>query len=495
MSPAAEDLEGIDAFAVELDEQLREAVRSPLDHIMLTEPQDTFLQLQHRECLLRGGNKIGKSLLLALHAIHTARGSHPYRQVASVPVRVLVVGESWEQMDGLLELLWELLPKHEIDPKVNYSQGAGFSGYKRPHIKFIRGPGKGSVIYFATYKQGAKRIAGGKYHLIILDEPPPDKVYGECLGRIGSPYFGDLRVNFTPTLDTHSEVEYLQKRVETGQCKEHQVSLNVNSVTPRGALIDIPWLSPEKIEAVLDSYLAVERPMREHGAWEPIRRGRYIDAFDERHWSTDYPPAGLNLVLMVAIDHGVKTGRQYAVLLACTEDGERIWFLDEAWQDKRTSSRQDAKNVIKMLARHGWTWRDVNMWVGDRAHGGDRYASAKSNADLMQGLSRELKMDASQLIALGLQIDTIYKARQSVSRGCRLLNDTFIENQALVMKEHHPVRGAGCPELRKAFLTWMGGKQDPAKDRVDAARYGVMTLVDQLVLYINRKQRGVVRMR
>ena len=119
---------------------------------------------------------IGKSLLLALHAIHTARGTHPYRQVAPVPVRILVVGESWEQMDGLLELLWALLPKHEIDPKVSYTSGAGFAGYKRPHVRFVAGPGAGSVIYFATYRQGSRRIAGGKYHLIILDEPPPAPV-------------------------------------------------------------------------------------------------------------------------------------------------------------------------------------------------------------------------------------------------------------------------------------------------------------------------------
>lgn len=476
MTPA----EDWDALGEELEVAAAVAAADPIAALRLTNPQDGFLRVQAREALIRGGNKIGKSKTLAAHVVMTCRGTHPYRRRFRGPVRVLVVGESWEQMDGLIELIWELLPKHEIDPKVNFVSGAGITGYKKPHIRFVAGPGKGSIIHFATYQQGAKRIAGGKYHLVVLDEPPPEAVYGECLGRIGSPYFGDLRVGFTPTLETHEDVGYLKDRCAKGKCVDFQVSFGIDAVTPRGSkLLDVPWMTPSQVEEVIESYLPIERDMRVHGAWDPAFLGRVIAEYDERHFGDHRPPPGVECLIAVGVDHGVKVGRQVAVLAACAVDGSRVWFIDEAVEKERTTSRDDAQAILDMLARNGLTWDKVDYWLGDRAHGGDQYSSGKDNNDLEHEFGILLKVTRKELRRRGLQFHQPFKTGGSKWRGSRLLNNLFGLDQAWVSKR--------CPNLHRALLAWEGRDDDPEKDKVDAARYIVERLQDDRALKLRSR--------
>jgi phage terminase large subunit-like protein len=441
-----------------------------LDDARLTDPQRLWVSVPDRLALWRGGNQLGKSFAQAFDIVHTVRGTHPYRPVPPGPVRVLVVSESWTQMDPLCEKLWALLPKDEIDERVRYEQGGGFRGFKEPRIPIVAGPGAGGVIIFATYKQGSGRIAGGSFHAAYLDEPPPESVYGEVMPRI-SRYHGTLRVTMTPTPDA-PPMKYMRDLVERGVIREMQTSISEQAITLRGGLLERAWKTQEQINQDLAAYLDIERGMREHGDWDPVVAGRWLTAFTEDLITPEGPEGQVHVA--IGVDHGAGAGRQAAVLVCCNADGSKLWFLDEAISDGRTSEREDAAAILAMLARHGWDWQDVDYWVGDRAHGGDMYGNEKSNADLLTAFSHILQIPRHKLKANGLNLHVPYKQKGSMRRGYRMMNSLFREKQCAVSMR--------CQGFIEAVKQWEGGLDDPMKDRLDAGRYAMEKLIDRNVM-------------
>lgn len=444
----------------------------PVDYARLTPPQRAFAGIIHRLAIWRGANQIGKSWGLAYDIVHTARGTHPLRRVRRPPGRILVVGESWAQMDPLCEKLWAMLPKDEIDPRVRYEPGGGFRGFKEPRIPFVDGPGKGSVIVFATYRQGSGRIAGGSYHAAYLDEPPPETILGEVLPRL-SRWHGTLRVSMTPTPES-PPLAYLRKMVEEKKLHELQTSLTLDAITVTGGLVDLPWKTRAEMEELIESYLDDERDMRVHGSWDQAVKGRWLSAVSDRcvvSYGLD-PEKGWNLA--VGIDHGAGAGRQAVTLVACSSDGEQVVVLDEVWVEDVTSTREDALHIIQLLERNGLTWQDIDYWRGDRRHGGDYWGNEKSNYDLMRELARALKIPQRKLAALGLRISVPHKQAGSVRRGFRIINSLAREGQLLIHER--------CKGFRKGAAEWKGRPDDPLKDPLDSARYAIEALHDaQLV--------------
>ena len=67
----------------------------------------------------RDGNQLGKTTGMLVDLIHRCRGTHRWQKVRKPPINALIVGFSIEQMGqagSVMEKLWELLPKDEIDP-------------------------------------------------------------------------------------------------------------------------------------------------------------------------------------------------------------------------------------------------------------------------------------------------------------------------------------------------------------------------------------------
>jgi phage terminase large subunit-like protein len=377
-----------------------------------------------------------------------------------------------------------MLPKDEIDLRVRYESGGGFRGFKEPRIPFVDGPGKGSVIIFATYKQGGSRIAGGAYHGAYLDEPPPEKVLGEVMPRL-SRYHGFLRISMTPTPES-PPLGYLKdlldkdgKRIAKEQrWRELQTSLTPGALTLRGGIFERPWKTPAEIDELIESYLEVEREMRVHGSWDALVKGRWLTNFTDAHiWTGELGSelaAGEGVRVAVGIDHGAKAGRQCATLVVCSLDGQRVWYLDEARSDGRTSIAEDAQAVLDMLARQGWTWENVDYWIGDRPHGGDMHGNDKSNIDLLDAFSRILKVPRAKLVQRGLRLSSPRKFQGSMGRGVRLMNNLFRTNQAKVHLR--------CQGLIRGAKEWEGDLQDPLKDPIDSARYPTEVLRDVNVL-------------
>lgn len=461
---------------------------SRLHTVRLTSPQRAFASHPARKLIWRGANTIGKSVGLAWHVIHALRGTHPYLPLPKPPVRLLVVSESWAQMDPLCEKLWNFLPHGEIDDRVSYSPGEGFRGFREPHIPFVSGPGNptrsrvGSVLHFATYKQGAARIAGGQFHGIAADEPMPEAVFGELMPRL-SRYHGWVRMTFTPTPES-PDLSYLREEVGKQEAwmkangtpnpalwNELVTEVTLDALTPRGGLIEVPWKTQAELDELIASYLEVERGMRVRGDWDPISVDRLLTAYSPGNVLFERGlPAG-TWYTAIGIDHGAKAGRQAAVLVACDEDGQEVRYVDEAFSDGRTSPKEDAAAILDMLKRNGMTWEEVDHWIGDRAHGGDRFGNAKCNQDLMKAFADIIGQPEHRLRGRGLDLVTPRKEKGSMFRGVRLMNGLFKEQRAFVH--------AKCQGLIEAITSWSGKLDDPKKDRVDAARYATERLLDE----------------
>lgn len=455
-------VEAAEAFRLGADR----AELAMLHHPRLTDPQRAFASSTDRKMLWRGGNSIGKSWGHAWDLVHFIRGTHPYRAVPAGRRTAIVAGYSFAQMDPLMEKLWAALPKGEIHPKLYYAQGQGIKGFKEPVIPFVAGPGKGSVIYLATYEQGAGRIMGAQVHRVSLDEPPPSSVYAEALPRLNT-HRGELRMTFTPTPES-PPLEYLEKLVKTGGIRELQTTYCQAAVTVRGGLVDWPWKRQAEIDEDILSYLPDERGMREHGDWTPIVAGRWFDRVTEAAFYDGGLPLG-QWTIAIGIDHGARPGRQIAVLAAVNELGDFV-VLDEACHEGVSTTREDARAILAMLERHAMRWTDVDVWVGDRATQESYWGSVKSNRDLQAELARELGMSASQAADKGLRIETMKKERGSVRRGVALMN-TLAARAALRISR-------ACVKVIKGVREWKGQPGSELKDALDAARYAFVTLYD-----------------
>jgi phage terminase large subunit-like protein len=430
-----------------------------------SDPQREWLACTQRYALWRGGNSIGKSVAQAQDIVMTARGVHPYRHRPTGPVTIMVVGYSWAQMDPLLEKLWDYLPKDEIDPKCRYEPANGIRGFKEPVIPFVSGPGKGSEIRFATYEAGSGRIMGIQVDAAYLDEPPPADVYGEIIPRLNARN-GYLRITFTPT-PSSPPLDYLRKEIDEGRLWEMQTSLTPQAMTVRGGICAWPRMTPREIEETLSRYLEEQRPMREHGAWDMLPVGRWITTFSDANVIAHEPPEGSTLV--VSIDHGLQAGKQTAIL-SWWQDAQSAQptggFLDEVVSDGTTTTEEDARHILEMLARNGFAYDHVDLWVGDRTTGENRALVSKSNTDLSAALASLLGRRRHQM----RRIMTPTKFAGSVNSGAAMLKNGFKARRAdgRPMLVVHP----RCVAFAKALRTFKGGKQEGVKDVFDAGRYG-----------------------
>lgn len=446
------------------DDVVTEARERPRPWARLTPPQQQFLGRTDPVLLWRGGNQIGKSTALAIDAVDFARGAHPGDQTHRPPVRVMVMGPSWEQMEPLMRRIWEVCPSGELDPRAGYDPGRGITG-KPPRLLFVRGPGAGSVIQFATYEQGVQRLAGATLHRVVLDEPPPEDVYAEAIPRVLRMQ-GHVRIGCTPTPGM-ADLSYLRKKVEEGEVPELVVPLCEASCWPIGALR--PWLSQGQIDRQAALWPARERNMRLRGDWEPLAEGAWLSAFSDDCISADPPPPGAWLV--VSGDHGTEPGKQRFVLSAMTgheTDRPRAWFLAEYAPDGYSTSEQDAEGILGMLRIVGLEYDHVDDWAADRSAQTRDAAVKKENGRIRAELARLLRRPAE-----GMKwIHTPRKYDGSAVDGYRLFNALFARRDPVTGRPHgliHP----RCQKLIAACRTFKGREKEPAKDILDGARYGL----------------------
>ena len=377
---------------------------------------------------------------------------------------------SKEQMEPLMEKLWELLPKDEVSEDVEFQPGCGFRG-KPPRIVFTSGPGAGSVIIFATYKQGSRRAAGGTFDVVVLDEPVEERIWGEIQPRVlhGDP--GEIWITFTPTPDS-PPLDYLRKMVEAGKVQEMVTELSVANVTLEDGRA---LLTQEQIDEYGAGLLEVEKDMRLRGGWEVVSTERALDMWGAHCLMWTNPPDGA--LLAVGIDHGAGQGKQAAALLAIIDQHTttpRVWLMAQTVSEGYTTNDMDAQAIIDMLASRGLTYDDVDVWVGDRATGMNKYDVRKTNKELRYQLARILNRTPEKL----KYIDTPHKYQGSVGGGFRVMNSIMgrrddLHEEGDKLGPSHFLVHPSCVAFAQAAQKWRWNPKDRAKDTLDSGRYPV----------------------
>ncbi len=451
--------------------------RHLLEQRRWTEPQASYLAMSARFGLWLAANQVGKSEALAADVVMTARGDHKFRKVKGAPVKIAVISYSDSQIRPLMWKVWQLLDKTEVDPKLSCTEGGGLKGYKQPHIRFVAGPGAGSEIYFFTYKQGSEAIAGFTFDAVFADEPLPESIFGELAPRLLRNQ-GTFRLTMTTTPDA-APMNWLRVKIEADQKQAEpswgflRTAITEANLTPTEGLIRRPFLTQDQIDESLKDYLPDELPQRRDGAWEGVSTGRWLINYGDA-CKVDGSPHG-RVWYVIGVDHGAGTGRQAAALIAHEErEGGKTWILDEYRATDRSTIRDDARAILDMLRNNGVEWYQVDHWVGDRAHGGDRFGNAKSNRDLLFAMSDMLNTPTGQLMARGLSFVTPRKGAGSMRRGFRLLNSMFGDDELVVHNR--------CQDFDESARNWCGVLQDPRKDMLDAARYAVERCRDTRLL-------------
>ena len=429
-----------------------------------------------RPLLWLGANQIGKSYAQAAKLLHYIRRTGPYAFRRPGPVQICIVSISKEQIVPLMAKIWELLPKRAKPhggeeaiecPEARFGPGFGFRG-KPPRLVFTSGQGAGSLVRFATYKQGSGNIAGSTLDVLMLDEPPPEDLWGEVVLRMLRKS-GQIWITMTITPDSPPQ-EWLKAKVEAGVVRSMATPSAREEggkwVPDRDAFRPLdgtpPFISRKSILKAIGETPESERPLRFGAAWDGATTDRWLSAWTTACISDTPIPAGC--IGMLSLDHGIRPGKQAAALLAYHAATARFWLLDEvAGGDVATSSQQDAANILEMLRRNGITWDAIDFWIGDRSAAATRGDARKDNAALRRYIAEELRINVDRFP----RIEVPYKSAGTLTSGFRQLNALFASKTFLV----HP----RCTNFIKACERWNGDKRSGLKDILDAARYGMET--------------------
>lgn len=430
--------------------------------------QKRFLSDASRNRLARLPNQVGKTFASAADCVMEIEGTSPYRpRKYDGPLYIGFVGESIQQLSqagGPLEKLWSMIPPGRIDPNITFETGRGICGVKEPHIRWRYGPGAGSVIQIRTYQQRPQSQAGATWHHAYCDEPMPERVYSELVARLVN-RSGNMTITFTPTPNMPDQT-WLRKLVTDGVFSEHHTVMTPDAAWPEGYLR--PFLTQQDIDDYAASLPEIERAMRIEASWDPVVTDRWLTGFGPSNVSAftlmDIPA---NAVVAVGIDHGLKAGKQAAVLIAAVRGSHpKVWVIDEACSDGHTTPTQDAEAILGMLDRNGLSYSHVDVWVGDRDAAEGHIIKRKSNAMLREklcGIAGAQKTRENW-------IHTPRKFAGSVHAGLRLINVMSHRGDFRV----HP----RCERFANACISFRGAKDDPVKDVLDAGRYAVEKTVD-----------------
>lgn len=167
----------------------------------------------HRERLLLGGNRIGKSLVGGYELVLHLLGDYPPwwqgRRFAH-PVRAWAAGDTAKTTRDILQA--QLLgPQNDFGTGLiphaalrgTVSKAGVPEAVELARVAHRSGAGE-SVLHFKSFDQGREAFQGTEQDVILLDEEAPASVYTECLLRTmpitGRTIDGLLMLTFTPLL-------------------------------------------------------------------------------------------------------------------------------------------------------------------------------------------------------------------------------------------------------------------------------------------------------
>ena len=416
--------------------------------------------------LLRGANQCGKTIIGAVESLGRLLGRHPYLKTPPPPVIGWVLCHSWEQSKSIQQKIYEMTPKQELHPDMEFIHGKGFRGTGAPLIRFRNQ----SILRIKTTQQsgggrGTLGLASESIDFVHIDEPCPAHIFSEVYARVIRKR-GTIFITMTPTLP----VDYLKAMVEEGRCSETIAPLTLANVTPLGT--GRPLLTEAEITNISANYLSIDRAVRMQGEWFMLPEGQIFDGFKEDMVSKAPCPPNIEYKFSVGIDHGSDATSQAFILVAYDEKNDWVYVLDEYVSGSATAETH-ARQLLNMLKRNGLEPNQINSWIGDRAYGGTKYGGRMSNKMLMAALAHVLNYPPGRL---PFYIKVAHKPKWSVYYGTQCVHERMVLGHFQI----HPK----CKRTILSIKNWSLKRSGQMSRNcewshcIDALRYALMPLID-----------------
>lgn len=446
-------------------------VENPMEFYRPTPPQERFHRANGQITLLSGGNQCGKTTAAVCELIWRCTGTHPHKKTDPPPISCFLVTHSHQQSVTIQRKLWEMLPKSELHPDVEFNPTRGFVGIN-PVVRFANG----SMIEIKTAKQGLG-LASSTLSYCLVDEPISKRVFGEILGRVvrggAGGRSGQIGITMTPVGE---DVSYLKKMIDEGKIECMYAPLTVKDTTPRGLR---PVLSQAQIDEVSSKYLPIDREARISGSFSVgVPEGRVFDNFQPSMISSEpCPPAGL-YKFAIGIDHGTQPNTQCAVLSAVDisdPENPKIWVLAEYISGGAVPPETHARGILEMLQNQGIDPKRC-IWTGDNVHYSQRgnKGNKMSNAVLMRAFERVLGLATREL---PWRIATAHKPKFSVYYSAGRIHALMSQPDGFHIRPE-------CSTLIESIQRWTmkshqsRRSEDPHGHIIDSLRYCLMPLLD-----------------
>ena len=445
------------------------STQDPLRFFCATPPQRAFINDPNPVKMLLGGNQVGKTYATCALLLYHCLNRHPKIKTDPPPIEAWLVTHSHEQSRTIQGKLWEMVPKDELHPDIEYVPGKGFRGLA-PVVRFKNG----SIIRIKTANQGLG-LASATANLICIDEPVDALVFNELLARTlrggTGGKSGTLAISMTPVGNV--DVQYLRDMIEADRISVHRAALTVKDTTPMGCK---PLLSQEQIDTITQNFLPIDREQRITGSLDVTPQGVIFDCFDPVTMISRQPvPVGGDYRFCVGIDHGSQPNTQIAILCCIDMKDPQapcIYVLDERVGGTGTPE-EHAAAILQMLDDNQVDGK-LCTWTGDNTHmGGQRKAKKMSNLILMRAFERILRLPPK---GLGWTIRTAVKYRHSVYFGASMIHAIMQRRQFFIQPK--------CKTTISSISNWTMKRtqSDRSKDKfqhsVDALRYCVMPVLD-----------------
>lgn len=451
----------------------------PLELMAWLPHQVRTLQNTGRFRLLRTGNQLGKTTVGLAEIIFAAIGEHPYRTPSRKHSEYWVVCASWSQSLAIQKKLYELCPKDLLHPDTKYDVKRGFRG-TTPAVQLLHADGGWSTIRIKTTKQEGLDLAGDTLSGVLFDEPPKSqRIYTEVTKRLQSTG-GWLLCTMTPI---NAPVGWLRELCEQGKIEDIHARLTPEAMIPDGKSEPIRQVSQDGkiivcdadwVEEVIWLTPDHEVPVTCHGEWETKVGDAYFSKVWRRPVHVDPQAPQVEVLLIVGVDHGDRPGKQVALLVCVDPDDPvgsgygrpGVYVLDEYvdWTGVADSD-VDARGILSMLRKYGWSWEDLDEARGDRAHmpGTGRQKSCR---DLQAALGRELTLPSDRVFP---RIITTKRGegrgQGSLDTGLRWLHAQFARDLIRISPR--------CIRLIEAMEGYRRAPKDEHADPIDALRYAL----------------------
>ena len=445
------------------------STQDPLRFFCATPPQRAFINDPNPVKMLLGGNQVGKTYATCALLLYHCLNRHPKIKTDPPPIEAWLVTHSHEQSRTIQGKLWEMVPKDELHPDIEYVPGKGFRGLA-PVVRFKNG----SIIRIKTANQGLG-LASATANLICIDEPVDALVFNELLARTlrggTGGKSGTLAISMTPVGNV--DVQYLRDMIEADRISVHRAALTVKDTTPMGCK---PLLSQEQIDTITQNFLPIDREQRITGSLDVTPQGVIFDCFDPVTMISRQPvPVGGDYRFCVGIDHGSQPNTQIAILCCIDMKDPQapcIYVLDERVGGTGTPE-EHAAAILQMLDDNQVDGK-LCTWTGDNTHmGGQRKAKKMSNLILMRAFERILRLPPK---GLGWTIRTAVKYRHSVYFGASMIHAIMQRRQFFIQPK--------CKTTISSISNWTMKRtqSDRSKDKfghaIDSLRYCVMPVLD-----------------